>query len=120
MEYKNYEYAEFFDTSIKQKVLQFFRDNPKGTFSTTEISAKLALPQASVNRALNDLEQLGILSYVEESRYKRFSIVPEVQTEFNKVFKHLEEIRQFTLAQKKRQKKEGAEEETWRTWTESY
>lgn len=101
MEYKKHDYDEFFGTGTKQKILEFFRENKEGRFTTQEISNKLATPESSVNRALNDLMTLGLLEAATEGKFKYFQMVPSVRQWFDRIFNYLDMVRRYTLDQRK-------------------
>lgn len=105
--YKTYESEDaFFDTAVKQKVLDYFRSHPDTSLSATELSLELKIPNTSVNRALNELSELQILEGKEEGKFKRYFMAPAVRKRFDNIFKYMSEVRQFTLEQRKRMRKE--------------
>jgi len=93
---------DFFDTIAKQKIWEFLRENQGKKFSTLEISKKLDMPQSTVNRALNELEELGLLTSGTEGKFKYFEPEHKVLEDINYVFDHLDNLRRFTLEQKKK------------------
>ncbi len=105
MKYKTYEYDQFFGTGTKQKVLEFFRNHPDKRFSAVEINSTLGIPQASLNRALNDFERLGLLHSEERGKFKLFLLNRKVYDWLNVIFNHMQKVRLFTLEQRKREAK---------------
>lgn len=109
-EYKAYAsegvYQRFFDTIVKQKVLEYFRQNENKKASNKDISEGLKIPTASVNRALHELSDLGVLQSVSEGKFINYSIDPKLKSDFDEIFEGMEKVRRFTLQQRKKQRKE--------------
>lgn len=93
---------DFFDTIAKQKIWEFLRENQGKKFSTLDISKQLDMPQSTVNRALNELEELGLLKSETEGKFKFFEPEKKVLEDMNYVFDHLDSLRRFTLEQRKK------------------
>ena len=100
---------DFFDTTAKQQILEYFRHNKKKKMSTLELSKELNMPQSTINRALNSLEKSGILNSEDQGKFKLFLIEQETAKDMEHVFDYLENVKRFTLEQRK--KKRGVEPE---------
>jgi DNA-binding IclR family transcriptional regulator len=114
MEYNKYEYDEFFGTGTKQKVLEFFREHPRKQISGKEISREIGIPQSSLSRALIDLESLGIIRSKAGGKFKLFEIDSRVLEWLNQIFNLMEQVRLFTMEQRKDEKRLEVENKDWR------
>lgn len=103
METKSY---DFFDTRLKQRVLNFFKENENEKLSTLDLSKKLDEPQSSLNRVLNELEEASILISEYEGKFKYFRINKKIADIMDSVFSYLEKARIYTLEQRKKKEEE--------------
>jgi len=87
----------FITSSRKTKILKFFKDHPGEGYSTKELSRKLEIPQSSLSRALNDLNDMGFLDAKREGKYKLYLMEKDIQKRLDRTFEDLHRARQYAL-----------------------
>ena len=92
----------FFDTIAKQRIWEFLRQAKGKKITTLELSKSLNLPQSTTNRALNELQELGLLRSETEGKFKYFVANSKVVEDIDHAFDYLENVRRFTLEQRKK------------------
>jgi DNA-binding transcriptional ArsR family regulator len=93
-EYKNY---SFFDTTVKQKVLSFLKENSGKEYSIKELNKILDFPPSSLSVTLNDLESQSILKSRKDGKYKYFILEQVTAKTFQNIYEGLENIYSASL-----------------------
>ena len=102
---------DFIDNANKQIILQFFRDHPQKRFTTQELSKELEMPKSSLSRALNELDNMGILDSEKEGKKKYYSMDTGMEQRMNTIFDDLQDARHHAMERRKRELEKKLEEE---------
>lgn len=102
---------DFIDNANKQIILQFFRDHPQKRFTTQDLSEELEMPKSSLSRALNELDNMGILDSEKEGKKKYYSMDTEMEERMETIFDDLQDARRYAMERRKKELEQKLEEE---------
>jgi len=86
---------DFFNTSVKQKILKFFVNSKLKEFCILDISKETGITHSSMSVYLKDFSKQKVFSSERKGKYMYYTIDPVIREHLRKIYYQLDKIKQL-------------------------